>query len=219
MTADLAEILKYYIKDLPFIEPDRLAGLVKVAQKENKDGKIERYPLGYNLNQAECEKTGTYTMLIPDPAYKSIFYFEDLTGVRFVKFDPSFNAIKYTATLRLIGWLNTEKLQLLYDSASAIVTHHIIHKLPVLQAKNAVVIHQKYKHYQFIKVTGITTVPVGVNLFERYTYLETHTQYLTFPYTALGIDLTIDFNLSNNCLPELSAYAPNPLYSADSIVY
>lgn len=201
MTTDFAEALRLEISTLPFI--DRLAGLVRPVtfKDEVKAGTFARkvFPVACGVSAKDCVTDGKYQDLVPDSAKKSVIYFEENGGAKVIAKEK--NNLKYQATIRLVGWLNLPKLGVDNCSWSAVAVLGIISKLPdqYFNLNNL---------YTRCLITGISEAEKLPSIFSKYTYDETMTQYLLFPFDYFALDITIEFVVPRSCIEEIILASP-----------
>lgn len=194
MQAAIANILKDKIAGLPFV--DKLAGLVKTIETGSKAEDTAgafRFPAAVESTAPTTPNAWTYADLVPNSSKKSVFYFED-RGLKVS--GKSGKGFEMQSNLRLVGWLNSN-----YPPGSdALAVAHVLNALPE-HPFNA-------PGYTRISVTPGAILGTEDNIFSKYTYDEKLRQYLMKPYSAFAIDLTINFTLTANCLPEYGAALP-----------
>lgn len=192
MNAEIAKILKSQIENLSFM--DRVAGAVRVVRRQDVTDKgpiIKTFPVDCDVTQKDCV-SGKYTDLFPNSKYKSIHYFEDLgatvpTGQDQSNFD-------FEARLRLVGWLNLQKL----GKATCSVSHLAIAAiLKAIEAKNFN--NDPFTRIQ-IKCTGIE--PKTAAIFSKYSYSEEISQYLLYPYDYYAINFSVSFRVPYKCIQD-----------------
>jgi hypothetical protein len=221
MNQAIASIIKGHIEDLDFV--DKIAGLVSAVTFEQKDKdnavKDVTFPIACCVSPADC-KEGAYNDLMPNSAYKTVIYFED-GGITFDKYESNWKY--YKSTLRLVCWINIEKLTESGDCKSedpctyaAHIVAEIIRALPAFPEN----------HYPFDKIYSEVTNQIvrSPSIFGSYTYDEKHSQYLMAPYDyfALTIETTFAVCLKNrvvydsSCGGTTDVQADSDLITADS---
>lgn len=195
MNNKIAAILKTYIVTLPWA--DKVGGLVQtvnVLDKSGEKGVEKSYPVSCDVTSDACVK-GIYQALTPDSKKKSIMYFEDRGGVTFKRQEG--DRLHYTAQLRLIGWLNLKQLECDTCGTEGGCGVSGDYVLDVIQLFP----------YRPIDVGGFYGVMIhppvqverSVSIFSRYTYNETATQYLMYPYDYFALDFDVDFMINTRC--------------------
>lgn len=181
MNQNLAALFAQRLRTLPFA--DRLAGLVRPMEREYPDGErtaLRRYPVPINLPLEACDNLDTF--LLPDPSTTSIHFFED-GGSHPVEFG---NGVKgFESSLRLLGWLNPERLTLPLSDArwQAAVIEALTLKLPATTVYNNLRVQYR-------------TLPADASLWAKYTYKE---PLLYYPYQLLGLELTCSYTYRLTC--------------------
>ena len=189
----IANFLKGYLDTLSW--SDKTSGLVQTAniRIKNGEGNIvdKSYPVSCNVTYNACIK-GAYHDLAPDSKKKSVLYFED-KGVSFV--EKAWNRMKMRSSLRLVGWLNL----CLIDDSCGVSGSYVLDVIRVLPSNPI-----STADFISIYISNVAQVERSVDIFSKYTYNETATQYLMYPYDYFALDLDIDFVIT--CLE--AAYVP-----------
>ena len=219
MNQAIANIIRNRIEDLSFI--DKLAGLTSIATFEikGKDNTVvqKTVPIACCVTADDC-KEGAYNDLMPDSQYKSVIYFED-KGVTFDRSESNWKY--YTSNLRLVCWLNIEKILGLTCKAdnpctyAARVIADIIRHLPGFPL-NIFPFDRVYMEVTDQEVRN-------ASIFSSYTYDEKHAQYLMAPYDYFALNIRTTFGIcmkgvdvsDATCLPG-SVTADSTLVTADS---
>ena len=192
MNQAIANIIKGHIAGLDFV--DKIAGLTSVLTFEirDKDNNMvqKSFPVACCVTPEECEKDGAYNDLMPNSEYKTVIYFED-GGVSFEKSESNWKY--YTSNLRLVCWINIEKLtesgicksEVPCTYAAHIITE-IIRALPEFPENTHGPIEKVYSEVisQAIRSPGI---------FAAYTYSEIHSQYLLAPFDYFALEIRTTF--------------------------
>ena len=197
MIKDVANILKAKIDTLPFV--DRIAGIVQIAKdKQPKQGggfNEIKFPVGCEVNGTDCEEgSDRLTDLVPNSDKKSVFYFEDIGGVQFI--ERVRNDLNFQANLRLVGWLNMKLLGKNQCSVTSLIVANIIRSLT--EGKKSF----NQDSFTRIKIEINQQVTNNANIFSNYTYSETETQYLMYPYDFFALDLRVFFSINENCMDD-----------------
>ena len=190
MNVEIADIIKGKIDTLPFV--DRITGLVKaISYKENKGEKgiiTKTFPVGCGVTHADCLK-GKFTDLIPNSAYKSIIYFED-GGV--IPASNNQQTFAFESRLKLVCWLNMQKLGKTSCGISGLALGAILKQLPTNYFNEG-----SFDRIQ-IQMTGEDIK--AASIFSKYTYDETETQYLMYPYDYFAMNFVTKFTLNKSCI-------------------
>jgi len=199
MNQAIANIIKEKIEVLDFA--DKIAGLTAVTYFDIKgpDGVVQKaFPIACCVTADDC-KEGAYNDLMPNSAYKTVIYFED-KGISFNKSESHWKY--YTSNLRLVAWLNIEKLT---DSGyckselpctyAAHIVAEIIRALPEFP--------QNISPFDHV-YSEITNQEIRSNsIFSAYTYDEKHSQYLMAPFDYFALDIATNFAV---CLRSTDVY-------------
>lgn len=191
MNYAIANILNTYLTTLSFF--DRVASVVRpislITGAADKPVK-KVYPVDCGVTQKQCV-SGRYSDLIPDTAKKSVHYWED-GGVRSIQSNE--RDLRFESSLRLVGWLNLKKLGKTNCSVSAQAIMQIINTLPLGRFNSG-----EFKNIQLI---SISEAAKNSAIFSKYTYDETVTQYLMFPFDYYALDITLRFTISKACIED-----------------
>lgn len=194
MTNEIAKILAASLQPLYDTQViTTLAGLSKVATQKKQEATV-RFPVPYD------EDSATYQMdrsqLVPDSRQRAIVYFEgndsDITSFEGKK-------SKGRTSLKLICWYNSNK----FSTIAQGTVHSVLTSAILNLIGKAKPTHDGVIQGLFIDVTRI--YDSAANLFSRYTYKEEYGQYLQNPYFALGIDITVTYQINHGCSTELLA--------------
>ena len=214
MTEKLANILKELLstidngldaqgaekpKGLNFI--DKLAGLAVVGEKSQPTDvqgafMVSKFPISLDTDYQDCINKGCYADLVPNSKSKGILYFEDF-GTKPNLLQKSSRAHYYTSKLRLVCWINNKLIQENCESISHILITLIRKELESKGVFNS-------GDFQRIFITCTNIVENDIRLFSRYTYPSESVKFLMHPYEAFGIDFSIDYGISPNCIDNLT---------------
>jgi hypothetical protein len=205
MNQAIANIIKGHIEGLDFV--DKIAGLVAPLTFEikDKDNNLvqKTVPIACCVTADDC-KEGAYNDLMPNSDYKTVIYFED-GGVTFDRAESNWKY--FTSNLRLVCWINIEKLtesgvcksEVPCTYAAHIITE-IIRALPEFPENNHAPIEKV-----FSEITSQENRTPSI--FGAYTYDEKHAQYLMAPFDYFSLNLRTTFAIclrstvvpSSNC--------------------
>lgn len=149
--------------------------------------KVEKtFPIAYDVNLATCTTDNLQNKLVPDYKKKSIIYFETVTNPVVVETHKAYNV--FEATLRLVCWINYNKINSAYYEPSLLI-NEILKDMPTKIVDT------------MVKGTNITfnSQVDKSELFTAYSYPEAETQFITHPYDAFGLDFDIQYRISSNC--------------------
>jgi hypothetical protein len=203
MNQAIANIIKGHIEGLDFV--DKIAGLTSVLTFDikGKDNTLvqKSFPVACCVTPEDCEKNGAYNDLMPNSEYKTVIYFED-QGISFVKSESHWKY--YTSTLRLVAWLNIEKLiesgickSEIPCTYAAHVIAEIIRALPEFP--------QNHTPFDFVFSEIVNQEVRSPSIFSAYTYDEKHIQYLMAPFDYFALTITTNFAI---CLRSTDVYDP-----------
>lgn len=189
MIADVGNIIKTKISDLPFI--DKLAGVVRVINYKTTEGVKGSFPADCRISLSDCNKGKRYLDLCPDSSKKSVIYLED-SGLR--QTDKRGTIQSYEAQYNLVGWLNLPKLGFTECSYSAIAIGAILKKISIPPFHSGI--------YQYVDIKVIGQQPKSIDPFSKYSYDETINQYLMYPYDHFVLSIDVSFKFDTRCITD-----------------
>jgi hypothetical protein len=200
MNKALSLVLLSALGDLPYI--DKKTGVVQVVLRpitENGETAYRKIPVSTLATSQECEAPEHSGVdMIPDSQYKGMLYFEDRgsgVGARRA------SAQQYQSDLRLVCWLNTERIS---GEPDMTLSGKAINQIIGILTKRIPVVSP------FLNINVVVTrIPEqSANIFSPYDYPEGRTQYLFSPYDFFAIDLRVSFDLAKNCSPDIIPVTP-----------
>jgi len=183
------EIVETLKADLGFV--DRITGLVKAAQVSDAEGNVKTLPIAYNKDVCVCSQSELFD-LCPDSTKVSIIYFED-KGTTVTACEN--NSIYFNSSFTLVCWFNFKKIGCQTDTS--LIAANILKYLPGSMGNvgNCLAV--------FLNVQGQQANDGGV--FSKYSYVEEISQYITYPYGYVALDLSADFHVRKSCVEDLTA--------------
>lgn len=175
---------------LPFV--DKITGIVKRATVSDQLGNIKTFPVALNLDVSQCSDSELLDY-VPDSTKTSIIYFED-RGVSFNGCDSS--GLQFTANFLLVCWFNYLKINPTLTNTSQIVAN-IIKYLPLGNMGNISPISAVYLEI------GSQEPNTGA-IFSPYSYKEEVSQYITYPYDYVALNLRADYKLRVDCVEDIT---------------
>lgn len=201
MTGKIADLIKTEIETVQangtYLQwVDKIAGVVRAQRYTDKAGNEQVFPVAYNTPEDLCDTT-TYTDLVPDSSKMSIIYFED-GGTDIIE-----SGCMYTdceTTLKLVCWVNLKRVNVSYTDALNLKLE-LINNIPE-DIDNTDWVTK-------IRVMFEGEEPKSAGLFSEYTYDESRTQYLMYPYDYFALNYKVRYSIPMNseCL---SAVIINP---------
>jgi hypothetical protein len=197
MNKAIAYILKEQLSGLPVIE--KKAGLVQVAEYEDtlydETGASTTYVKRIPVSQDVTFYARTVPSdLVPDGSKSGILYFED-GGTQTVNIRGKF--IRYRSRLRLVVWLNAERLIADQWTVTPQLTTAILSQLRALNATNV----DRFLNLR-VNVEGMPKQDKAI--FAPYTYDLHNTGYIMPPYEFFAIDLNVEYSMNTACLDPFS---------------
>lgn len=202
MNATVANLILARIDAASLAWVDVYAGLSRPVEFTKNATKLT-LPVACSVNDEQACDIERVSALVPDEKYRSLMFFEGATMPdRSIKRGVG---SKYKSRLRLIVWLNCDKLgggcncgDQAYQSIVAAVESRSRYDTGTLRA----VRHQV--------VGGVTR---GKDIFSKYTFDESRSQYLNVPFDFFALDIETDFLLMPGCevpldAEDVSCYTP-----------
>lgn len=220
MVSGIAEILKYKLSNLPWLE--RFGGLVSMATRpvfvQGADGAqivtgYQTYPVACDVNETNCWENGLYKHFEPDSKKAAIAFFVDnggvvLRGIEGVKG----GGLKFAFDLKFLCWMNLKRLGDTITNGECNASMRVVpYVMAQLYGQHSAVgifgggIEEDI--FQAVEVTGIRQLQKTPAMFQPFTFAtdgEKRGLFL-YPYDYFGLQLTGTFIVDQNCLPALYA--------------
>lgn len=193
MNSIVADYLVQQLSDLAFT--GRIAGLVRVVSMHQQNPNsllgvnINKFPVSCNVSVRDCVSNKMHH-LVPDSSLKSLIYFEDGGATPIGK---SSRGMKFSGRMRLICWLNLNKLGQTSCNASVYPMAQVIKLLDEIKNANTAPITA-------MSVREIGIVEKSAAIFSKYTYREEKNQFLLYPYDYFALDLTVEYEIPFACI-------------------
>lgn len=188
MIETTANLMAERLRELPFLQT--VCGLA-VPQKYNDGGKVKTLPACNPLTGNER------AWLVPESEKSGIAYFEMIAN-RATDFLSGDRGAIYDAVLRVVVWLNNDRLSPKYSTPSAMSA--VIHKL-------------QGRYSDFPPVSNLRVVAQSEPLrdvgavFGKWTYDESELQYLMPPYAYFAFDFQVNY--------VVQAFCPQPIVTKE----
>jgi hypothetical protein len=181
----IATILKDRIAAFTYV--DKIGGLTRVARQQ-REGKEIVIPVAGDVDEAYACDPATIRDMVPDDRYGCMVYFEDRGTTRE---STRTRGTFYSASLRLVCWVNTAKFGSDPNAADRIIEQFV----------NDLNVGQPYNTDTLIglnhQVDGFPQR--GASIFSQYTYPEAARQYLLWPFDAFAVDITATYRIKPGC--------------------
>ncbi|WP_313515647.1 hypothetical protein [Sphingobacterium sp.] len=188
MNVLIGKIIKDLLSGLPYF--DKAAGLVQtISRNDISDTKpsLKRFPV-----EVDVSEESNLNALYPHEDFKGMFYLED-GGVK------SEGNNDWTSDLTLVCWFNPKKIASNPEAVSANAVAEISNMFKSFYNNSSI---------SRLKV-NIVSLPIrDVNIFAKYTYDETQTQFIMPPYDFFSMKLKCSFRLNPTCLEPLIPSQP-----------
>lgn len=191
MNATVASLIIARLEDKGYEWLDVTAGLTRAItfKSKQKAGKAHTWPIACDVNDPTACTDDQLQALMPDESKRSILFIE---GDRFPQriVERGIGA-RYVSRLRIVGWLNCEKLGGGCSCGD--------------QAAQNVISALRGSRYNSGILLGIRHTVVGGGpskgpaIFSAYTFDEARSQYLHFPFDFFAIDIETDFSVMPGC--------------------
>lgn len=183
MTDIIAQALAQKLALLPFVTAYGLVRIVEETRQEGDNARLIRYPVPITLPEADCAGP---LQLLPNGKASAAFWFEDEGTVPGGTTDYR----QFTATLRLVGWLNTARL-------STPTPYATLLGAIVRQMEGVLVV----EGLGGVRVKAANLAPGdGATLLSRYTLTDETRPLLRAPFVFFGVTLkATGFLLGADC--------------------
>lgn len=173
---------------------DKLGGITQPLKLKKMDGEnlIEKViPVAYNYSKTTCD-VSDYVDYTPDTRYKSVCYWEIETQPREVNTTARY--AQYEAVIRFVGWLNLGKINKSLTPPTELINDVL-----------AILPQQISNSTPFVFCQGrVTQIGRDSSIFDKYTYEESESQYLIYPFDYFAIDYTVSFRVPFACITPVS---------------
>lgn len=185
MIQRIASILKDRISAFPYV--DKIGGLTRVARYQ-REGTEVVIPVAGDVDEALACDPSTVRDMVPDDRYGCIVYFEDRGTTRETS---RTRGTFYSASLRLVCWINTAKF-----GSDPVAADRILE-----QFTNDLNVGQPYNTDTLIGLKHLVSgIPQrGASIFSQYTYPEAARQYLLWPFDAFALDIIATYRIKPGC--------------------
>jgi hypothetical protein len=195
---------------------DRYAGLVQSISRDvpvqvdgdYQIGTTETFPIACDVDQAQCWESGTYLDLVPNDRYKSVAYWEDLTGLQYagqvVRFAGNRHLYGYEAKLRLVVWVNAKKMGLTGCDMMGPIIQDAIRVINGISKKD---ITSPIKVKRLNLTFDGTVVKDHRSIFGSYSYGQQSALFM-YPWDFFAINVRCQMMLSDDCLSALGLGSP-----------
>ena len=168
---------------------DKVTGIVK-PERASFGGVVKTFPVAVNTDITVCSDAEMLDY-VPDDKKISIIYFED-RGTSMTRMENQ--SIYFTANFTLVCWINFKRITGCLTN-TAPITGNLIKYLPVVMGNIAPLIGV------VLSLTGQQANDGSV--FTKYSYMEDQTQFITYPYGYVALDLSADFSVRQECFEDL----------------
>ena len=190
MISEIAyQLVKYLAGEVTYI--DKWAGLVMPMKV--MVNKVEKIMPAF-INAKDTCNVSDYKDLVPDSTKKSICYCEKVVDP--VLESLNVNNFLVTAELRVILWYN---LNLVHNGDyldEGVMAYNILSHVP-RRLPDSLFAYTKNVHFYPINTLS------GAELFSKYTYDEVKSQFVTFPYGAIAVNINVQYTM-NKCAADLA---------------
>lgn len=177
--------------------------------------KEKTFPVSCGVSFQDCITNRKYQQLVPNSAYRSLAYWEQMGDATLneslSKFSAKGGLMVYDIPARLVVWLNMAKLNLNGDGQSdcSIAAPIAIKIQSALYRKNGFFVPDDA--YQGAKVqlvfTGQERKDVG-NIFGRYTYGKEVARFMLYPFDFFALRYNVRLWINRNCVEAFTLGTP-----------
>jgi hypothetical protein len=180
MIAEIAyELIKSIAEQLSFA--DKWGGLVTALKKKDGDKNIT-FPAFQNTD-ITCD-TSDYIDLTPNSDKASVLYAEKNGYISIKPVNRNINIA--SAPIRVVCWYNLNRINEGKFIDESVISSNVIDLIPK-SLPDTLFTYCKNVSIEFVGIS------FGAEIFKAYTYDEIKTQFCTFPYGAVAIDLEIQY--------------------------
>jgi hypothetical protein len=196
------QTIRSKITGLNFIERYGGQAIAVTADFPDENGPNRKtFPVSANLSSAECFEQGKYKNLVPNDAYKSVSYIEELGQQPIETVGAKSGFFRSAARIRVVVWLNYQKLGLSDSKGSDRFTMALI-KAVMNQGKQYAISVDNVAGTLKVSDARIVEKNPAV-IFGRYTY--SNMPHLFFyPYDYFAVDFILDVMIQGNCIDDVT---------------
>jgi hypothetical protein len=188
MNVAIANILLGQLTALPWLQ--KYAGLVKVVTTMDGKKKVT-LPYAINVVTGDCE-TKTRTDLVPNSNYRSVLYFEEVSGISAVH-DPKTGGWLAETELRIVAWLNGKKMT--WNSEQAFMS--------IMKELDEIPVNWSSGDYAGITILDVTQEAKTESVFTgKYTYNTTEVGFLMHPHDYMSMRVKVKYLMSPSCFED-----------------
>lgn len=210
MIESILDIIKPSITGMSWV--DRYAGIAKTISREQivttPDNEYqatvtESFPAGCDIDVRNCWENGMYLDLVPNDKYRSVVYWEDLTGLQdagqYIRLSGGRSFMGFQATLRMVCWLNAKKLgyegcdntpEFIQDAMK------VINGIDLKQITSPIRIRR-------ISLQVMDILPKDHNaIFSKYSYSGNSGLFI-YPFDYFALNVRLQVQMSSDCAPVL----------------
>lgn len=206
----LVEKMRPCIEALSWV--DKFGGLARPVTKEfeTQTGVVKKtFPVACNT-AFDCIDTGDYMDLLPNDNYKSVVYFEEISGLTqtdAVRLRSKKGAFSYSLDIRLVAWLNLAKLGVADCVGSDAIAPTLLKSC--LNCDFGDFDQDGFRVINF-KTTFRRQLQRRLNvIFQGYTY-EDRQDIGLYPFDYFAMEFTITFETFKDCIPDFTPGAEIP---------
>jgi len=205
MITQLIKPISTIITTLPYVS--RYGGIVNTASRSVEIGTTEEghpiyhketFPVACGVSAVECWEDGRYADLIPNDNFNSIFYFEQIDGMRYegVVQNKAKTFHKFSERLRLVGWLNLSRFGIIDCTGADAISIGLIKALNA-EWKD---LDDPMKIYR-LESEVINIEPKHYNPFEKYAYNEMSEMWM-YPYDYVSMIIEVRAQIAEECMED-----------------
>ena len=194
----LEQALRSTITGLNFIE--RYGGIVRPVTRmgmgEEDKPYSDVFPVSCYVSEADCFDGSRERDLVPNEAYKSVAYWEPITGSSIIESGPRGNQWMITLSMRFACWLNFAKLGMNDCHATDLIELYLIKQVHAQHGQVKTISGYTFR----VDVAGFRSVQRAANVvFAPYTYAGQQWAF-SWPYGFFAVDFQFKLQLAAGCI-------------------
>jgi len=185
MISKIANLLKDEISSVTWVET--IGGLAKATKTAGLNNTEIIIPTCKNVSSA-CDNSDLKS-LVPTSVKKSVLFFEAEPAIAEKNM---INHVEWSVNIKLLVWVNYKLIDQDMVEPSRLILD-ILHNMPTTLPN--------VPNY----LNGMVLEYVGQNenkedMFNKYTFFEKETQYVTYPYDCFSLTFNVSFRTPKTCL-------------------
>lgn len=164
----------------------------------------ESFPIASDIDAKQCWENGLYLDLVPNDKYKSVIYWEDLTGLQEsgqkINLSGGRGYTGFQATLRMVCWLNLKKLGYTGSESISGIQQDAMKAINAIDMSN---ITTPVRIRRLSMMVSDILPKDHTAIFSRYSYAGDSSLFM-YPCDFFAMNVKLQIQLANDCLPSLT---------------